>query len=398
MIVLSSKKKHLEILLLTLLFVNCFGLIILESRILKYLFTLILFYQCLIYKGKVPYKKAILCYALFVFCSCVYSNRYNHQDIIRVIGNSYIYWGLLFVFIIMKYKPTASQLETVIKYLSITFCCCYLIQWLIYPLQIFKGSLDETNIRDTVFRMRMPGSICAYCLFFYGINKYIIYRKKKDLLYSFLGFLPIIIMGFRSLTAASAFFIVIMIPFTTRSFKKSFIWLAVASVFLIGVCQMDIVQTKIDEMLSRQESGQTFANKDYIRYLEYEYYNESIFTKSGEHFWGGGVPADVTSAYYKNIKDSTDRLSFYWVDLGLIGLSFIIGIPAVCILVYIVCGSIWKNNFIELQYIRFTLLTVLLGSIITSMELFRSGNILILSLYLCLVYIRSTEKSLTSKN
>lgn len=391
MTILSKKQKHVELLFLTLLFTSCFGLILLDFRIFKYLFTLVLFYFSLTSKENVPYKRMIFCYAFFVFCSCAYSAIFNDQSIVRVVGNSYVYWGLLFIFIVMKYKPTALQLEKTIKYLSITFCCCYFLQWLIYPITIFTGSLDEINISNETFRMRMPGSICAYCLFFYGVNRYILYKKKIDLVYVFLGFLPIIIMGFRSLIAATVFFTVVMIPFITKSITKTFIWLIVGCVILIGISRLGIVQTKINEMLERQESGQTFTNEDYIRFLEYEYFNETIFVKSGERFFGGGVPADETSLYYRNMMDASDRLHFYWVDLGVIGLSYIIGIPAVLLLVGIICDCIWKVRFTRLQYIRFTLLTILVGSIVTSMELFRSGNILIISLYLCLAHTANKE-------
>lgn len=397
MTILPSKRKHIEILLLTLLFISCFGFILLEFRIFKYLFTIILIYLGLTFKGNAPNQRLIFIYTGFVFISCIYSTIYNHQNIIRVIGNSYTYFGLLFTFIIMKYKPTSIQLEKVIKYLSIIFCCCYLLQWLIYPINIFTGSLDETNINTEQFRMRMPGSICAYCLFFYGINKYILYRNKKNLLYALLGFIPIMIMGFRSLTAATAFFVVLMVIFITKSIIKTLIWLIIGFIPLIAISQLDIVQTKINEMVERQESGQTFENDDYIRFLEYEYFEEQLFTKPGERFWGAGVPVDKTTTYYRNMDDAIERLHYFWVDLGLIGLSYIIGIPAVLLLSIIICDCIRKTHSVQFQYIRFTLLTVFFGSIITSMELFRTGNLLIISLYLCLIYVSNKEQNLQNQ-
>lgn len=397
MTILPSKRKHIEILFLTLLFISCFGFILLEFRIFKYLFTIILIYSGLTFKENAPYKRLILIYTSFVFISCIYSTIYNHQNIIRVIGNSYTYLGFLFTFIIMKYKPTSIQLEKAIKYLSIIFCCCYLLQWLIYPINIFTGSLDETNINTTQFRMRMSGSICAYCLFFYGINKFILYKHKKNLLYTLLGFLPIMIMGFRSLTAAATVFAVLMIVFVTRSVAKTIIWLIIGSILLIAVSQLNIVQTKINEMVERQESGQTFENDDYIRFLEYEYFDEQFFTKPGEHFWGAGVPADKTTTYYRNMDDAIERLQYYWVDLGLIGLSYIIGIPAVLLFCGIICDCIRKASSVQFQYIRFTLLTVFIGSIVTSMEVFRTGNILIISLYLCLIYVSNKEQNLQNQ-
>lgn len=389
---ISEKSKFAKMLILTLLFTNCFGIIFLNINVLKYVYTLI-FLCCLVVLNKVniPNKKTIVAYVFFVICSCIYSSLYNDQNFIRVLGNSYPYLGVLFIFIIMKYKMCSSTLEKAILFISIIFCCCYIFQWIIYPIQVFAGSLDEININKGYFRMRMPGSISAYCLFFYGINQYLIKRRKKYLLYCALGFLPIIIMGFRSLTSLTVLFAVIMIPFITKSITKTFLWLVVAIVALIAISQVGVVREKIDEMMERQESGQTFNNEDYIRILEYEYFDDVIFVKPGEHFWGGGAPADKTSHYARNIFDGAERLRYYWQDLGIVGLSFIIGIPAIVLLIYLIIDSIRNARSNRLQYIRFTLLTVLLGSIITSMELFREGNIIILSLYLCLIYTRKLE-------
>lgn len=391
MIVSITKNRYIKILLITLLFISCFGLIILDFRGLKYIYTFFLFYSCLKYKGKAPYKKAILLYAFFVLCSCIYSAIYNHQFLIRLIGRTYEYWGILFVFIIMSYKPSILQLEKVIKCLSIIFCLCYLIQWIIYPINVFRGSLDELNIGNDVFRMRMSGSICAYCLYFYGINRYVQYHKNKNLIYSFLGFLPIIIMGFRSLTTLTLIFTFAMIPFITRKKSKTIMAYIFGIILISAISQLGIVQSKIDEMLDRQESGQTFDNKDYIRYIEYEYFTEVVFTKPMERLLGGGNPIDESTSYYQIMYDAADRLHFYWQDLGIVGLSFIIGIPAVILLIWVVLRCIFQCKSPNLQYIRFTLLTVLLGSIFTSMELYRTANLLIISLYICLIYIDNSK-------
>ena len=395
MTVFAKENRHIEILLLTLLFVSGFGLILLDFRGLKYIYTFFLFYFCIKYKGDVPYKKAIIFYAIFVLCSCVYSAIFNHQYLIRLIGRTYEYFGILFVFTIAAYKPSISQLGKVIKILSIIFCLCYLVQWVIYPINIFRGSLDELNIGSDIFRMRMSGSICAYCLYFYGINRFVQYHKKKDLLYSFLGFLPIIIMGFRSLSTLTLVFTFIMIPFITRKFSKIILAFIFGIILVFAISQLDIVQSKIDEMIERQESGQTFDNEDYIRFVEYEYFTEVIFTKPEERLLGGGNPIDESTSYYKIMSDAAERLHFYWQDLGIIGLSFIIGIPAVILLVWIILKCIIQCKSPHLQYIRFTLLTVLLGSIFTSMELYRTANLLIMSLYICLVYF-DNEKNVQS--
>ena len=215
-------------------------------------------------------------------------------------------------------------------------------------------------------------------------------------MYSLLGLLPIVIMGFRSLTFLSIAFIFIMIPFVIRKFGKTIV-MAIASVFLLfALSQIGIVQDKIDEMLERQEGGQTFENKDYIRYLEYDYFSSVMFDKPGERYIGGGVPSDPSSRYYTNIENAVDVLHFFWMDLGLVGLTFIIGVPAVVLLVFIVVKCLLNAKSPELQYIRFSLLTILLGSLGTSMEIFRPGNLLIISLYLCSVHTYNFEQKAMS--
>lgn len=388
-----------KILLWTLFFSSCFGLIVFNIAQLKYVFVFILLYYLVKSKSFVPYKRLLLLYLMFIVLSCIYSMYFNKQNFLRTFVYSYDYLGLLFCFLIMHYRPNFHQLERVVIILSVTFCCCYLFQWLIYPTKLFSGASDELNITNSVFRMRMPCSICAYCLFFYGINQYILVRRKKYLIFALLGLIPVFIMGFRSLTFCMIIFAVIMIPFITKSFKKTFIWLflGLGAAFCVG--QLTIVQDKVDEMSERQNSDQTFSNEDYIRYIEYDYYTKTIFDKPIERILGGGVPCETSTNYYKNITDATETMHLYWADLGLVGLSFIIGIPAVLLLMFIAISIIKNTKYERIQYIRFTILTVLLASIATSMEFYRSGNLLIMSIYICLQYCYSVEykNSLFSK-
>ncbi len=391
MTVLPGKKKHLEILLLYLLFSSCFGLILLDFRISKYLFTLALFAFCLSGPKATPCRNAVLCYALSAFASCIYSYMYNHQSLVRLVGNYYDYWGLLFVFVIARYKPTAMQLEKSIRYLSVTYCVCYVVQWLAYPVEIFLASLSEFSIGEDYFRMRLPGSMCAYCLFFMGVNKYVLYKRKSDLFCVFLGFLPIIIMGFRSLVSLTVLCTLIMIPILTRSVARTFVWLVFACVVAVGISRLNPVRAKVNEMMERQRDDQTFDNADYVRYMEYDFFSGTVFVKPGEKFFGGGLPVSKGTPYYNDMIHAAQVKHYGWNDLGVIGLSYIIGIPAVCLLVGIVAYCIYKAKGERIQYVRFTLLTALLGSIVTSMELFRTGNMLVVSLYLCLVHAADKE-------
>ena len=370
---------------LILLLCNCFGVVFLSVYALNYVFALILFIFAFIErKKKNEYAKLIFVYLFFVLLSCLYSALFNGQNIVKTIVASYPCLGILSYFIAAHYKLTSEKLILTIKIICIAWCCSYLLQWLIYPTILFATALNEVNITDNEFRMRMPCSICAYILFFWGINGLVL-RKKigKNILYTLLGFLPILIMGFRSLTMLSVLCAILLIMFVTKKFLKSIVF-GVSFIFLMYLSyNFPIVHEKVDEMIERQEAGQDFSNSDYIRYIEYDYFTKIIFVKPAERFFGGGYPVmDGSTEYGRKMYDSSYKYSMYWIDLGLIGLSFIIGIPAVCLLIWMVFLMIKKCTATDMQFIRFSLLVVLVGSIVTSMELFRQGNLLIIGMIL----------------
>lgn len=375
---------------LILLLCNCFGVVFLSVYALNYVFALILFIFAFIErKKKNEYSKLIFFYLIFVLLSCLYSALFNGQNIVKTIVASYPCLGILSYFIAAHYKLTSEKLILTIKIICIAWCCSYLLQWLIYPTILFATALNEVNITDDEFRMRMPCSICAYLLFSWGINGLVL-RKKigENILYTLLGFLPILIMGFRSLTVLSVLCAILLITFVTKKFLKS-IMFGISFLFLMYLSyNIPIVHDKVNEMVERQEAGQDFSNSDYIRYIEYDYFTEIIFIKPAERLFGGGYPVmDSSTEYGRKMYDSSYKYNMYWVDLGLIGLSFIIGIPAVCLLVWIVFLMIKNCSAKDMQFLRFSLLVVLVGSIVTSMELFRSGNLLIVGVIL--YYIES---------
>lgn len=385
------KSRRLSLLVLILFFLQCFGVVVLDFQVLKYLFTFSLIGIMLLSKTTMKRKNAlVIVYFLFVLLSCVYSQVVHGQSLLRVLVNSYSYIAILFVFIIDKFKLGNNDIRKVLINLCLFFSTCYTIQYLIYPVVLFVGANDSNAINAAQFRMRLPGSICGYILYFYGINQYIYSKNKKFLLYSLAGFFPILMQGFRSLMALTVVFTLLMIPFVTRKLSKSIKWLT--GFVIVGALSFNVpmVSEKYNEMMERQTSDQTFDNSDYVRYQALDYFSTQVFTHPGERFFGGGFPLSDTK-YGKSVTSVASTDGFWWVDLGIIGLSFLIGIPAVICLVLIVLKCVRLSKNPEEQYIRFALLTVLLGSIMTSMELFRDGNILILGIIYYLMINKNEE-------
>ena len=141
-------------------------------------------------------------------------------------------------------------------------------------------------------------------------------------------------------------------------------------------------------MQKRQETEQTFSNEDYIRWIELDFYMD-YYNKPGEWILGGGVPCG-TSKYSQEIQGFLD-MGLYWQDLGIVGLTFIIGIITVCILVYWSLRMMARCGHLDLGVERMTMFVALFGSIMTSMEYFRPGNFMILGLLFYCEYIRNIE-------
>ena len=212
--------------------------------------------------------KAILVYFFFFMLSCLYGLFYHGQSIIDALRlASPMYLGLFSYFLWARQNVSVAEVFSTLRCYAIIFCLCYIFQWLVYPYVFFNGALDKINVTNAYYRLRMPGSIGAFYLFFDGLSMFL-RGKKKGILLSFLGILPILIMGFRSLTVLACLFSV-MLMFQVFKVKKykSWIFLSGALLLFFVALQVPFVQNKLGEMQDRQESDQSFSNPDYVRYV-----------------------------------------------------------------------------------------------------------------------------------
>ena len=81
-----------------------------------------------------------------------------------------------------------------------------------------------------------------------------------------------------------------------------------------------------------------------------------------------------------------------WNDLGLLGLSYMIGTPTVLFLIILCIMCMWQCKAKELQWVRFAIAVSMLGTIVTSAELYRFGNLLLLGVLLYYVKIYNYQK------
>lgn len=385
-------------LLLSFLFLVCFwGISFFPRSLFLWLGFIIMIYSTYrTFDKKDKFERAIVYYCIFVFLSCIYSWLFNHQPIKLALAYSYHFFGILFYFVVKRYSPSIDESIKFLKIIMILTTICYIIQWWIYPTVIFDASISEFDINDNFFRMRFYCSILFYLLFLYGINKYVQNHKLFYLAYSAAGFIPIIIMAFRSLIAMTFFSMILTVIAITKRNATSYIkYITFGSILVYTSLQVPMVQEKMDEMTSRQESEQTFSNEDYIRNIALAYYTTEFSENISMWVLGGGHPQievdDSPKNNYQRIFSDGFSSNLFWNDLGLIGLSFIIGIVSVSLLIYLCIKTMYDCKFEELQFIRFGIFCVLIATIITSMELYRNGNLVVLGLLFYIVHLKKTN-------
>ena len=289
-----------------------------------------------------------------------------------------------------KINPSIIQIEKSLITLILIFCFSYIIQFIIYPIVIFHGAEGEFY-QDV--RIRLAGQGLSSLGYFLGLNNLLIGKRKVgSLLLSILCFSTIFLMGFRTMLAG-----IVIISFVLFFRINGFTWklfmfglLALAIFFL--VLQIPIFAEKFSNMNERQET-QTFYNSDYIRLIEFQYFTKSHFASPIEFILGSGMPS-TGSAYGRYMGFITDA-GIYYVDWGLVGLSWIIGLtPVVFMISYAFKALILKVNK-KYYYIGAWFLYLLLISI-TTQEFYRPGNFVVQAIALFIVEKASlTDKLIT---
>lgn len=342
------------------------------------------------------FKKYIILLGIALFLNIIATYINRGQDFYWSFrtGNLINFYPILLYFYLANNKIKLDSLERIIGSLYILFCICYIIQYLILPHEIFKLS----NFTESEKRFRMHGQAIATLGYFYFLNKYMIGKKSIYLIYCFLGICVFIMLGFRSLLLSLLICSVFMFYRTSKITLKSllsFICLLGAAIFLLY--QFDFTKNTIESIINRNQE-QTFQNEDYIRVQQFQYFTQEHFKNFSDFFFGSGFPSEQSSygKYMLNLQQYNQYGEYVasvgaWFDWGLIGLSWVAGIPTVTILMTIAIKAILKKVDKQYYYFSFFYLFLILSSI-TTIEFFRNGAFVFHAMALYGIELCSTKK------
>ncbi|MRT91923.1 hypothetical protein EMN46_03075 [Ancylomarina sp. 16SWW S1-10-2] len=285
-------------------------------------------------------------------------------------------------------------MERIIVVLIIGACACYVFQQITFPSVYFIGASYEwvhKSLTPHRFIQIHGQSLISLGLFF-GLNRLLETRKTEYILLIILCFSCLLIRGFRIMLLASIISSCWLIfRYKKRVFSAKYAMYFVLIIGLVFVSLLiPVVNDAITNMISRQSSGQTLDNDDYARTIQFVYYTTEHFHSFVEYFFGSGLPGN--SAYGEYISTELPQRAINWVDWGLLGLSWLGGIPLVFFIIRYMVKCIKTKLPRKYHYINAWFCFLLIISL-THPEVYQHNSMVVQAFVLYLFYKIRNEKN-----
>lgn len=327
------------------------------------------------------FKKPMYLFLFFLICSAISCLYFEKQSLLLSFTNLdfvtfFSFFSYFFMIKKRKVPFTVSNIEWCITRLYFVIFFLFLIQYALLPNKILNlATFIEGEKRFTIF-----GQIVTLVAYFYFLNKYIIQRKNKYLLYLLPELLIVFMQGFRSYIVV-IIFVSILFVVKVGGFKKTISIILIAPIMAFFIIQIPIVNNAISNMLDRQVDA-NFSNEDYIRVRQFEYFTTEHFKSPIEYVFGSGF-SNPRSEYGKKmlfLKGMVDENKTGpiggWRDWGLVGLSWTIGIPCLLCILFCLFKILRSKLPKEYLYLKYFYIFILLTSL-TSVEFYRWGSVFI---------------------
>lgn len=345
------------------------------------------------WKQPTDYRKIFLLIFVGILASMVSCMINRGQSIIDSIKAMPNYFGLLFYFFLKWRKFKLTTVQSALVWLIIVFDILYIAQYYLIDYGINFLNIDDWMLSDSTEgnRLRVMSSGLYSLGMFYGIVQWYITHKNKYLALFIVGAFVMLLTGYRQFLVSTLVALLFMIYKLDKRVKLKHIGF-VAAIVVVGyvLYQIPAVQGKIAGMIERNDTGASLDNKDYIRVIQWQFFNHEYFKNGWEHFFGSGLPLPgAKSGFGKYFQTLTDQ-GLQYVDWGIIGVSWMLGVLTFVGYVWMSLAAILKRVpsvylYISLWYI------FLLSSSITNWEFFRDGNFLVHAMALYIIELASKE-------
>lgn len=400
---LREKNKYILIVLIYLSaqnFFNPFGMVSPQvGKSLFYIFSLI--GLCFAFKSKVKLNRIKYprkAYKLLIVSICISiamgSLFHDQSFMVTMIATLPYLFAYLFFFILMKLQVDKVLIEKTLKILVVCSLVMYLANLAVFPNKMFGESQEEYDMSRGFARLGVPMIEIVVTYFFYLINKWMIFRKKKDVYWIILTAILIFMSLTRQVIALSAVLGFLFVMQKASWFKKLSVIACCLFVTYFVLPQIPMVKTMIE--LSEQQSLDNKNDED-IRVTAWRFYTSEFQTNEITPFLGNGVPSYGKSKWGNLVEQTTALRSeggnaCFTVDVGWAGFYWYFGGVATIGLILMFWKGIIRKKNTDKLYLSYSLAFVAISAVASGPILFYS-QICSVSLLFYLAYAKENSSA-----
>lgn len=232
------------------------------------------------------------------------------------------YVSYFFYFYLVNKQPDVQKIERLVIRIGILTAFLYVVALALYPRIIFgNATADEINTNRGLARIGLGGFGFVHLSYYIVLNKWMVYKKKKWLLYAG-GFLFCIMLTLTRQLILVSF--ILGLNFLLSNMKLA---VRIALVVVIGVsAYLALSNVPYVQKLTEQTENDRQEYSSNIRVISGTYFINSFSPDALARIFGNGEPAMKKSNYGKEVQNLKDQFGFFMSDVGFVGLYAKFGI------------------------------------------------------------------------
>lgn len=282
-----------------------------------------------------------------------------------------------FYFFLQCKNYNVKSLERSMNVLSLFFAFCFVVAFLVYPVQIFRGyGISDEILTDRGLqriRLTIMGGAPIYFTFFYAISKVKQSVSKKWMLILIACFCLVVLqLGRMSIALTFA-----LGTFYYLSNRKWYYKVFVIAFFFFSISNYAIKIPVINQLVVYSQEHEGDSDEDNVRVLSFEYYTTKYSERLGSKLIGNGMYS-IGNSDYGNSVNYARSLGLIPADVGYAFIFLIFGFVGLGLYACLLLYCLWVKIPIQYVYLKYYLVFLYLSNV--------SGNTLLGCIpYICVV-------------
>lgn len=248
---------------------------------------------------------------LSVFASMFIAfNNHGQNFKITLIAQRFMYF-YAFYFLLHALRIRPKDLVTIIAILGVLISILYIVQYIVYPFELFAIRVDKD--RETL-RIFFPGQAYIFMAYFFSLLKFFEKYKFPWLLITMLTFLIVILLATRIIISTIAICTLVFL-LTSKKVKSKFILIPLGILALTPF--YFLFQDLFLNLIELSQKQQVNFSQD-ARVLAIQFFLTDFFPSKLAYILGNGADS-LNSMYGVKVNYYREELHLYQGDIGIIG-------------------------------------------------------------------------------